>query len=543
MTKTIPDYPIKRLQSIWGNNVCCPSWPYVNHLMPTTGSGTAYFRDGADDSGNCPTWPYPQDSGAIDTSCNDLAAMKGTYSEDGRKWDVLLSCDPYIWTMFNTTGHTYMDDWLATYDNLFHANDINYVIAIDALTTGEGYEVATGVVKGVAEYKTPPTTKSFYTPPDSTYITSWEAQYGAAMDYFEAHASSNFLGYEMEFVWTNCQRWLYNRTNKWVIVKDWTGWTDATCLQATSDTDGSDVTYTVPQKFAIVDEIVVETFNNGFIPPMLGWMVAKSAYEVATGRKIYVGWNVDHPCRNTTYAMTNNTNLADSWWIWPGVGQPSNRCWWEQAGYMQLANFFKEKFGVFDSMTFNPTMPTYPWNDAPPNQWFMKLCENSAMHIPTQAKIIEVPLGSLPAAPKQNLPIAVQTTPLDVTIKVYDIYGNRANVPDADLSFTVPNTTINKTIANLGIIWAHPIWRWYDETEPCFLMRLQPSDLQQLATGAPYTLSVTYTNYSGDQTTVQVKSTFSLGTIELSKPWILPETDITGVMNDATTLYGKPGGS
>jgi hypothetical protein len=520
---------------MYGLTVCGPDWPWANHMIPTDGTGYVHYRAGANDSGVCPSWPYSPQADSIDTAANDLAAILGDYSEDGRKWDLTLAADPYCW-YHCIDDPDKMDDWIATYDAYCHDHGIKYAVAFDWFMTGSGYNLPEGL-RGQATYQTPVTDKSWYTPADETFISSWDAAYGPALEYFESHVSEEFYGYEMEFVWTNAQRWLYNKTPHWVIVKDWTGWQDPTCLQATSDVDGSDVTYTMAEKLAIVDECVVETFDYAFVGRMLEWIPQIKA----AGKK--VGWNVDQPCRVLSYDLTNVPDPSNTWWVWQGIGQPNNRCWWERTGYLQTANFFKEQFGAFDTITFNPVGSLYPWDDHPMPQWYMKLSEDSYMHIPSQQKIIQVPLGAYPASPSQTLPIAATNVPLDITIEIYDIYGKRANMPDANLTFTVPNTSIEKTLANLGIFWAHPIWHYRDYNAPAHLLRLTPTDLGQLATGTPYTLSIDYNNKYGERSTVEVTSTFSVGTIELSKPWILPETDITGVMNDATTLYGKPGGS
>ena len=111
--KAAPTFPRKRLQpGDLGWTVLCPSWPWLNHQMPTDGSGYAHYRAGANDDGSYPTWPYPAHADPIDASSNDLAALLGEYSEDGRKWDLTLLADATCWYKC-ASDPTKMDDWLA----------------------------------------------------------------------------------------------------------------------------------------------------------------------------------------------------------------------------------------------------------------------------------------------------------------------------------------------------------------------------------------------------------------------------------------------
>jgi hypothetical protein len=247
---------------------------------------------------------------------------------------------------------------------------------------------------GQIEYKTPPTEDWYdpytYTPP-ANHCSSLEAVWGPGLDFVETECNTNFQGYVMESVYSNCLKWLYDRTDYWVSCTDFQGWTtsrDSHGVDYNMGTkegynpagNGADVLWTVDSgpyhRLDYVDEIVVEMFRGTMTEGVIPWM----NQAVAHGG-VNIGINFDQFCPVEFH----------NWWATEGVGEPNNRCWWEHLGFMQMWNYFREQLGrPFDAMLFIAVQSIYPQGPLPDLDFYLDFMEK--MYIINERQEIDLPV-------------------------------------------------------------------------------------------------------------------------------------------------------
>lgn len=355
---------------------CTPSWEWGTHWDFSDGSGTLHFK-------GCDGSTLSMNSGTDNT----IGYLMGD-NPSGTKY--VVQCEADYTSLLNYAadvatlgeGNTRLDDWKAFYVDLFDSLGLKWLLGISTVTGGYGIDqyAAPGYI-GRVTYRTPGYDAEWYTPADATYCSSYESLLGPGFDFIESECSENFIGYQMESEYTNYLQWLHDRTDYWITVKDWTGWTNTkdnsnVSYMTGTDEDGNDLdpVPTVQDRFALVDEISIEIFYPSYVPLMLNWQQQAIDYDP----NMPIDFNVDMICRSIDNNAVDVYNPYNNWWVTQGVGQPANRCWWERLGAMQLYNYFHERFGAYDAMTYNLVESAWPYGgqdwETPP-AWHMDLME------------------------------------------------------------------------------------------------------------------------------------------------------------------------
>lgn len=351
MTKIRPTLPAKRFSygALWGAT-SYSQWG--SHYIPTDGSGTTPYTLYANSSP-----PYnPYSAEMTSGTSNQQAYLTGT-NRTSSTWEVLLFVDTNAAFAYPTelqtlgAGNTQLDDWKRTYVDLFDSLGINWVAQIAVLMSDTRFT-----------WQTPGYDASYYTGTPSSY----EAALGPVLDFLESSAcNTHFIGYTFEGIHTNALQWLHDRTNYWIIGET-SNWTDldytSSHVPFLNGTDsGGNALNPQPtplDRCALLDELSLEFYLAYQFLEVLEFIP-----QVATEYPdLPIGLNIDHVCRAATVDGTNSSPYSSSWtwWVWPGVGQPTNRCYWEKLGCLQRVNLLRENFGAFDVMTYMTGGSTYP---------------------------------------------------------------------------------------------------------------------------------------------------------------------------------------
>ena len=215
MTKITPTFPQKRIISVpMGRTNCAADWNWGINMMPTDGSGIVHQTDctGKDTSYNYAAAGAP--------ASNELAYFLGA-NPTKTPYTMLWKADFISLVMYPQelktlgAGNTKLDHWKAQYIDYSDAHGLKWMLDIENPMYGAGIQLPDGVTTmGAFQKNTPGTDQSWYTPPNSTFATSYEASLCPAFNFIESSAcNKNFLGYHMEYVHINALKWLYARTN------------------------------------------------------------------------------------------------------------------------------------------------------------------------------------------------------------------------------------------------------------------------------------------------------------------------------------------
>ena len=399
MTKRVPTFPQKINHEIMvGQTNCDRVWTWDAGWMPTDGSGN-------DKKISCtPVFPSTRTvtNHYIDSS-NDIAYMQGA-NPSGTPYSLITRFDPTAFFNYESdlatygAGNTRMDYWKRYYvDNVYDKYGFKWYIQLDDIFQEHAYPAPSGDF-GLAEYKTPGYDTPNYTPPVG-YCKSYESVWGPAFTYIEQNCNKNFMGYTSEAIYPNALMWLYGRTNYWVMVKDYSGWTSNSGyeLQYNNDTGVSNVwgSYyggTDPNpKFNYCDEITTEYLWAGCPGKMVAWLEQLKKYPTPSNALGHtrIGVNIDIRDVVTGGSVINHALVtaepsgANSQPYWAPAnmgttcgGMTVSRCWWENLYMTQLLNWMTEKYGPFDSFIYCPATPMYPGNDTPDDTWYLDKFEH-----------------------------------------------------------------------------------------------------------------------------------------------------------------------
>lgn len=382
MTKITPTFPQQRVHiSPLGFTNCTDSdWAWGKNYMLTDGSGSAYME-------HCDGTASPVGSGTD----NQLAYYKGANSMN-KPYVMLIKMDQPAFFNYKAdlatygAGKTRLDAWKNRYVSLFNANNLKWMLDMEETMYGEGYTIG-NVTAGKFQSRTPGYDSSWYAPP-AGYAKSYETALGPAFDFIEQQCGPNFQGYHQEYISANALNWLYNRTNYWVEVKDYTGWrrttslSDEDCLTGT-DANGNTITQTIDQRFQLVDEIAIEMTQAKFVPDMINWLTTRNAKHP----NVKISINVDSVCHNVDYNGNDYSGTdTQGWWAPAGLTINGSRCQAERAYATQLHEYITERFGPFDAVTLCVLGTIYPFGGGglPTYKWYLDWIEHLYLTSPIQ---------------------------------------------------------------------------------------------------------------------------------------------------------------
>jgi len=489
---TTPTYPNKRLNYglMFGRVSCEPGWQYGTKYVPTNGSGTTTFYDCNGTANN-----YPAD--------RDVSNQIGYLVNNG--WGMELGVTSYMLYSYPTElatlgpGHTQMDAFKNTYVSLMDKYHMKWWLEISDMMNDQSK----------LTYQTPGYNSSYYKPP-SGMATSYESEFGPALDFIEHNCSANFQGYSFEQAYTNGVVWLHNRTKYSVSEKDWSGWNNnkdsrgVNVLMGTN-ANGTDISPmpTPLQRVGLLDEVVIELFTQQFFNNWATFLPqVRAAYP-----NMPIVMNVDQVCAHE--AWENGASVGggndSGWWAPQGVGEPNNRCYVEELGALQRIYRMEEiNRKPFDGMIYNFVYAAYPegGSGVPDITWFLRWADTLYITNPVQTPQIWVSVDRGSTRSIQVLEDGGNTQSLDFGVinngssawVVLQLYagGNVANLPNATVTFNVTGTSISKTTADNTIFFRLPTSTVPNPDPPGFLIRLSRGDLSALAAGNyGYTLVVT----------------------------------------------------
>jgi hypothetical protein len=475
---SIPTYPNKRLNygQLFGRVSCEPGWQNDTKFLPTDGSGSTTFYDCSGNAVNYPTG-----------TSNQLQYMV----QNG--WDMELDPTSYMLSSYPRelatlgAGHTQMDAFKNTYVALMDKTGMKWWLEISDVMNDQS----------ILTYQTPGNDSLSYKPA-SGMATSYESSFGAALDYIEHNCSTNFQGYTFEQAYTNGVMWLHNRTNYSVSEKNWNAWinnTDGRGVNTLMGTNpnGTDITPmpTPLQRIGLLDELVVEIFDQRFYDTWSAYLpVVGAAYP-----NLPIVLNVDQVCAQERWS--NGAPIGSGsdagWWAPQGLGEPNNRCYYEQLGALQRIHRLYEINGKpFDGIIYNFYGPAFPegGSSIPDITWFLQWADTLHVTNPVQTPQVKVSVDG-GGTQSLNFEVSNNGTPAWVYLQLY-AGGNVTNLPNATVTFNVAGTSISKTTADNTIFFALPTTTVANPDPPGFIIRLFPEELSALATGSHgYTLVVT----------------------------------------------------
>ena len=473
---TTPTYPNKRLNygQLFGRVSCEPGWTYGTQFLPTDGSGSYY---------------------PVDCSGNKITVTTGTSNQLGymvnNGWSMVLIPTASMMESYPTElamlgpGHTQMDTFKKTYVDLMDKNHMKWWLGIDSIMDDES----------VLTYHTPGYNSTHYTPA-SGMVTSYESEFGPALDFIEHNCSANFQGYSFEQAYTNGVVWLHNRTSYRVSEKDWSGWhnnTDSRGVNVLMGTNanGTDISPmpTPLQRVGLLDEVDIELFKPEFFTDWATFLPqVRAAYP-----NMPIVMNVDQVCAHEAWengAPVESGNDS-GWWAPQGVGEPNNRCYTEELSALQRIYRMEEINGKpFDGMIYNFVGSAYPEEGSAPDvTWFLQWADTLYITNPVQTPLIKASIdGGITKS--LNFSVTKDGSSARVVLQLY-AGGNVANLPNATVTFNLTGTSISKTTADNTIFFRLPNSTVPNPDPPGFLIRLSPGDLSALEGNYGYTLVVT----------------------------------------------------
>jgi hypothetical protein len=334
--------------------------------------------------------------------------------------------------------------------------------------------------------------------------TSYESEFGPAIDFIEHNCSANFQGYTFEQAYSNGVMWLHNRTKYCVSEKNWDAWgwpnTDSRGVNTLMGTtpNGTNILYTPLQRIGMLDELVIEIYSGDGV--MFNYWAQALPQVRAAYPNLPIVLNVDQVSASEGWTGGTppvgkpvETGTDSGWWAPQGLGEPNNRSYTEQLWALQRINRLEEINGKpFDGLIYNFYHSVFPAGGSsyPDITWFLQWADTLYVTNPVQTPQIQV---SVDGGSTQSLNFGVVNNGSSARV-ILQLYtgGNVANLPNATVTFNVAGTNISKTTADHTIFFRLPKSTVQNPDPPGFIIRLSPGDIAGLAAGShPYTLVVT----------------------------------------------------